>query len=435
MRRITSTLILLLCIATIACAQLQERMIKVNVVPNHSDWTYKTGENATFNITVTKNRVPLNNVQVWYELSYDMMPAFRKDTLSLKGGTLTLNAGSMKTPGFLRCRVWTRQDGRPYEGRATAAFSPEAIQSTASLPEDFHAFWDDAKQANARIPMDTKLRLLPERCTARVNVYEWNVQNYRPGSRMYGILCVPTAPGKYPALLRVPGAGVRGYAGAIAEAEKGIITLEVGIHGIPVTLDRTVYTALGQGGLYKYQFQNWDNRDEVYYKRVYMGCLRAVDYLCSLPEFNRQNLVVQGGSQGGALAIVTAALDQRVTGVVSFYPALSDLGAYTHGRAGGWPHLFRDASGASEITRKKLETARYYDVVNFARAVKVPVFYYLGYNDMVCPPTTTYAVYNTINAPKELVVMPEAEHYAYLEHWTQALEWIYTKLKINNTHN
>ena len=409
-------------------AQLQERIIKVNVVPDHVGWIYEPGQRVKFSIEVTKNRLPLENVTVWYEVAQDMMEPLMKDTVVLKNGKFTLDAGTMKKPGFLRCRVWTRYEGRSVEGRATAAFNPEKIKPTAVLPNDFNEFWEKAKQTNARIPMNTKLRLLPERCTDKVNVYEWNVQNFRPNSRLYGILCVPVKPGKYPALLRVPGAGVRGYSGAIAEAEKGIITLEIGIHGIPVTLEPSVYVSLGQGGLYRYQYQNWDNRDEVYYKRVYMGCVRAVDYLCSMEAFDGVNLLVQGGSQGGALAIVTAALDNRVTGVVSFYPALSDLSGYEKGRAGGWPHLFRRSMDSEEIKQKKLEVSSYYDVVNFARMLKVPVFFYLGYNDMVCPPTSTFSVYNTITAPKEIIIMEEAEHYAYPEHWSQALRWIYSKM-------
>ena len=146
--------------------------------------------------------------------------------------------------------------------------------------------------------MNVKLRLLPERCTEKVNVYEWNVQNYRLNSRVYGILCVPVKPGKYPALLRVPGSRSTGICRCDCKAEKGMITLEIGIHGIPVTLEPSVYASLSQGGLYRYQYQNWDNRDEVYYKRVYMGCVRAVDYLCSMKEFDGSNLLVQGGSQG-----------------------------------------------------------------------------------------------------------------------------------------
>jgi hypothetical protein len=56
---------------------------------------------------------------------------------------------------------------------------------------------------------------------------------------------VPKKDGKYPALLTVPGAGVRPYAGNIAMAEKGLITFEIGIHGIPVNMDVSVYNNLG----------------------------------------------------------------------------------------------------------------------------------------------------------------------------------------------
>ena len=165
-------------------AQLQERMVKVNVVPDHVDWKYELGEKVKFNVVVTKNRVPQENVTVWYEVAQDMMHPLLKDTIVLENGVLTLDAGTMKTPGFLRCRVWTKYDGRTVEGRATAAFEPEKIKPTAVLPNDFNTFWESAKQENVRIPMNVKLRLLPERCTEKVNVYEWNVQNYRLNSQI-----------------------------------------------------------------------------------------------------------------------------------------------------------------------------------------------------------------------------------------------------------
>ncbi len=432
MKRVTIIILCMYCGLMTASAQLQERIVKVNVVPEHTDWKYNCGEKVKFNVTVTKNRVPMHDVKVWYEITRDMMETLKRDTVILKEGTLTIDAGSLKEAGFLRCRVWTRYEGSRIEGRATAAYEPELLKPTTIEPKDFDQFWEEAKRSNARIPMDAKLRLLPERCTAKVNVYEWNVQNYRLGSRMYGILCVPTAPGKYPALLRVPGAGVRGYAGDIQTAEKGVITLEIGIHGIPVTMEPSTYTALGNSSLYRYQYQNWDNRDEVYYKRVYMGCLRAVDYLYQMPEFDGEHLLVHGGSQGGALSLVTAALDKRVTGVVSFFPALSELGGHLRNRAGGWPHLFMRTKEKEEVLAVKLETTGYYDVVNFARRIKVPVFFYLGYNDMVCAPTSTYTVYNVLSAPKELLIMEEAEHYAYPEHWQEAMKWAYLQMDLKN---
>lgn len=38
-----------------------------------------------------------------------------------------------------------------------------------------------------------------------------------------------------------------------------------------------------------------------------------------------QNVIAQGGSQGGALALITAGLDERVTACVANHPALSDM--------------------------------------------------------------------------------------------------------------
>ncbi len=77
-------------------------------------------------------------------------------------------------------------------------------------------------------------------------------------------------------------------------------------------------------------------------KRVYLACVRSIDLLTSLPEWDGKNVVVQGGSQGGALALVTAGLDQRVTACVANHPALSDMAGYKAGRAGGYPHFFRN---------------------------------------------------------------------------------------------
>ncbi|HBL32203.1 MAG TPA: acetylxylan esterase, partial [Porphyromonadaceae bacterium] len=331
--------------------------------------------------------------------------------------------------GFLRCRVVASYEGKEYSGLATAAFSPDAIQSTTNEPEDFWTFWQKAKAEASKIPLDARVRLLPDRCTEKVNVYEVNIQNYKPGTRLFGIVCVPKAPGKYPALLHVPGAGVRGYYGDVNTAEKGVITLQIGIHGVPVTLDASVYNNLSAGALDGYPNYNLDDKDRYYYKRVYLGCVRAVDFIFNLPEFDGNNIVVMGGSQGGALSIVTAALDNRIKGLVAFYPALCDLTGYLHGRAGGWPHLFSASNLSFNNTSQKIETSKYYDIVNFARHLNVPGFYSWGYNDVTCPPTSMYAAYNVITAPKTLFLAEETGHWTYPEQWEKAYDFALKLLK------
>lgn len=426
----TKFLLLVLTLLSLSVvAQPGDKFVRVTVKPNSADWTYKLGDKVQFDVLVTRNSIPVTDVKVRYELSYDMMSPFESKTVTLKDGTIKINGGTMKTAGFLRCRVFATYEGKEYEGLATAGYAPETIAPTAVMPSDFQEFWSKAIEDNKKIPLDARLRLLPDRSTEQVNVYELNIQNYQYGARLYGILCVPTKPGKYPAKLKVPGAGVRAYNGDIKDAENGIITLEIGIHGIPVTMDNYVYENLRKGALKDYETFNWDDRDKVYYKRVYLGCVKAIDYIFTMDQFDGENLLVIGGSQGGALSIATAALDNRVKGLISYYPGLSDLTGYTKNRAGGWPPIFKDSTEPACILEKKIETSRYFDVVNFARILKTPGFYTFGYNDMDCSPTSIYAAYNLITAPKTLVLVQETGHYTYPEQRDKSNDFANTILK------
>ena len=412
-----------------ALAQPVERFVKIVVTPNHADWLYKVGEPVKFVVSVYRNNVLLKNAKLRYEVGPEKMEPTKKETVTLKDGTLAVDAGTMRTAGFLRCIATVDVDSKEYRGLTTVAFEPMSIKPTVENPADFRAFWDKAKADLAAVPIDARMTLLPERCTERTNVYQLSLQNIN-NSRFYGILCVPKKEGKYPAILRVPGAGVRPYAGMVADADKGFITLEVGIHGVPVTLDLAVYDNLRLGALNGYPAQNLDDRDRYYYKRVYLGCVRAVDFLAGMPQFDGQNLAVTGGSQGGALSIVTAGLDSRVKWLGAYYPALCDVTGYLNGRAGGWPHLFTGDNLAFNNKPDRVKTTGYYDVVNFARLVNVPGYYSWGYNDETCPPTSMYAAYNVIPGPKMLDTdFLDTGHWTYAEQTEKMMNWLLTQLK------
>jgi cephalosporin-C deacetylase len=390
-------------------AQRRTGTVQVHVAPDHRDWKYNVGEKVTFQVRVMRDGDLLPGARVSYRIGPEQMPPTIVNTVTAEAEPLRIDGGTMKQPGFLRCTVTVEQDGATYRGLGTAAFEPEKIQPAAENPGDFDAFWDAGKQELAGIPMDAQRTLLPELGTKTVNVYHVSLQNFGR-ARVFGMLAEPVKPGKYPALLVVPGAGVHKIAPAIRLAEAGIITLAIGIHGIPLTMDPSVYQLLGQGALNGYWNYGLDSRERSYYRRVYLGCIRANDYLTSLENWDGRMLGVTGGSQGGALSIVTAGLDPRVKALAAFYPALSDLTGYLQGRAGGWPHMFRDNGPNSLRTKANIATSAYYDVVNFARRIRAPGMYAWGYNDQTCPPTSMYAAYNTITAPKKLLLALETGH-------------------------
>jgi cephalosporin-C deacetylase-like acetyl esterase len=407
--------------------------VAITVTPDRPNWTYEPGEPVTFRVDVVRDGHPVAGATVNYSIGPEMLPPASQATATVGATPLMVNAGTMNEPGFLRLVATAAIDGRNYRGVGTAGFAPERIPPTQVNPPDFDAFWEGERKRLSALPIDAKWTPLPDYGTADVECSQINLQNVgvtAGASRLYGVLCMPKAAGKYPAVLSVPGAGVRPYRGLTELASRGLITFQIGIHGIPVIQPQDVYDGLGSGGLSGYFMFGLDSRERYYYRRVYVGTLRANDFLTSLPQWDGRNLGVTGGSQGGALAIVTAALDRRVTRLVAYYPALSDVTGYLNTRAGGWPHMFRATEGPNtHRVDTKIATTQYYDVVNFARRVTVPGFYSWGFNDETCPPTSMYAAYNVITAPKRLILAYDTGHRTTQEQVDEGNDWLAAELK------
>lgn len=306
---------------------------------------------------------------------------------------------------------------------ATAAFEPEKILPVANEADDLDSYWNNSISEARKIKLDPVMNLVPERCTSEANVYHISFQNDKIGSRIYGMLAIPKKPGKYPALLKVPGGGVYRYGGDPRMAANGIVTLEIGIHGIPVNLDPVVYTDLTNGALNNYYSFGMNDRDSYYFKRVYLACCKAVDFIFTLPEFNGSDLAVTGQSQGGMLSIVTAALDKRIKYLAPIYPGGCDMARFLVK-----DKIFNPSGDNEGLMSGRLKTIGYYDVVNFARRITIPGFYSWGYNDVVCSPTSMYAAYNVISAPKELNLYLETGLWTFPEEIESVNKWLIKQL-------
>lgn len=421
---------ILLCLNFLALsAQPRISFIKVEVTPDHTDWLYRCGEKPQFDISVrTCSNAPVRNAEIYYEVSEDMMPPLAKGNLTLKDGTTTIKGYTMQKPGFLQCRIWATVDGKRYDECATVGFDVEKIVPKTIKPDDFEEFWRKSLALNDNVEMLPEMTLIPERCTSKVDVYLARFQNFRKGSYIYGTMCVPkNLKGKAPAILIVPGAGCRAREGYMEEAEQGIVTLEIGIHGIPTNLfDKpSLYSELRAGGLINYWLLGIDNKEQYFYRRVYIGCSRAVDFLAQLDFVDENNIAVTGWSQGGALTLVTSYLNPKVKYAAAIYPAMCDLTGRLYDQGDAWPRIFRNKENA---TKERIETVSYYDVVNFAKGLKIPLFFTYGYNDLTVCPTSMQGAYNVTTAPKELMVVPQSRHFTYPEQREARSKWLVNKL-------
>jgi cephalosporin-C deacetylase len=410
-------------------AQVADTSVKLVVTLDRADWLYRVGDSARFTVSLTRNGHPLENASVRLELGPERMRPWRAD--SARGPGPWKIAGTMQQPGFLRLTARAMVEGATYSSLATAGFDPQGIEATTPMPADFDDFWSTSIADARRTPMDPRVTRLAGRSTPEVDVYHVSFQNHRVGSRLYGVLSIPSRPGKFPAVLTVPGAGVRPYFPNVDMARRGVIHLAIGIHGIPVDRDSLLYNELRATALQSYNVAGVEDRDSYYYKRVYVGVVRAGDFLFSLPQFDGINYAVEGGSQGGGLSIVAGALDSRVKAIASSYAAMSDHFGYLSGRAGGWPHIFQDTTRVRALAEKKV-TLQYYDVVNFARRLRVPGIYGWGYNDNTTPPTSVHASYNVITAPKQAIVVPETGHFRTAAQRSRMDEWLLERLGVTN---
>lgn len=399
-------------------------------VPDHADWLYQTGENAKVEVSFCKYGIPRDG-ELRYSIGNDMLQPDKHGSVKLKNGRAVINMGTKKTPGFRDMKLSVSLDGKTYEHHIKVGFSVDKINPYTQEPQDFRSFWQKNVEELKQVPMSYTKELYKDYCTDKIDCYLVKLQIDKMGHSMYGFLFYPknAQPGKHPVVLCPPGAGIKTIKDPMRNkyyAENGFVRFEVEIHGLDPRIPSETFGEISRafndrnGG---YLANGLENKDIYYMKHVYVGLVRCIDFLTSLPEWDGKNVAVQGGSQGGALAIIAAGLDSRVTQCVANHPALSDMAGYAaKGGTGGYPHFCRQPQILSN--KDCLNTLAYFDVVNFARYVKAPTYLTWGYNDVTCPPTTSYAVWNTLKCTKESLLTPINEHWTTTETNRGQMEWI-----------
>lgn len=399
-------------------------------VPDHADWLYQTGENAKVEVSFCKYGIPRDG-ELKYSIGNDMLQPDKHGSVKLKNGRAVINMGTKKTPGFRDMKLSVSLDGKTYEHHIKVGFSVDKIKPYTQEPQDFRSFWQKNVEELKQVPMSYTKELYKDYCTDKIDCYLVKLQIDKMGHSMYGFLFYPknVQPGKHPVVLCPPGAGIKTIKDPMRNkyyAENGFVRFEVEIHGLDPRISSETFGEISRafndrnGG---YLANGLENKDIYYMKHVYVGLVRCIDFLTSLPEWDGKNVAVQGGSQGGALAIIAAGLDSRVTQCVANHPALSDMAGYAaKGGTGGYPHFCRQPQILSN--KDCLNTLAYFDVVNFARYVKAPTYLTWGYNDVTCPPTTSYAVWNTLKCTKESLLTPINEHWTTTETNRGQMVWI-----------
>lgn len=348
-------------------------------------------------------------------------------------------------PGFYNLHVnLDAGNGKPITGICCLGYRASEMAVTDTRPDDFASFWRQARATLQNIPL--KVRQSPMERFPAEQINRYNVDHaalppdFDPaehaceevesckvsfagpdGGRVHGWLAKPIGPGPFPAMLVLPGGGFAARPRPLEHARHGFLALDIQVHGQEVDLP-TYPQIPGHFGDCVYQpIQSY------YYHAVHLRALQAMNYLAGHPDVDNRRIALCGGSQGGRLSVVVAALDQRVAAAI---PAIAHHGNEPYRvwsrQCNGVSPADANATGAEagpisdgmdrpgppmpDATAANRCLA-YYDTMNFAPDVRCPVLMNAGLLDPVSFPSGVFAIFNRLGTnDKQMIAMPGLAH-------------------------
>lgn len=155
--------------------------------------------------------------------------------------------------------------------------------------------------------------------------------------------------------------------------------------------------------------------DKLYYRQVFLDTAQLTKIVMEMDEVDESRVGAMGGSQGGGLTLACAALEPRIKRAAPVFPFLCDYrrvwdidqdkDAYDELRQ--WFRRFDPQHKREEEVFTQLG---YIDVQHLANRIRGEIRMAVGLMDTICPPSTQFAAYNKITAPKSFVTYPDYGH-------------------------
>ncbi|MCI1741766.1 MAG: acetylxylan esterase [Prevotella sp.] len=326
-------------------------------------------------------------------------------------------------PGFYQ--ITAVMHGKGYSGNALwMAVKPEQVACDNRVATDFNQYWSQALTDLSRVAPDFRIHKVDSLCKkSKRDVYIAEMQSLG-GITIRGYYFVPRSPGKHAAVLQVPGYGwgFENIDGMLNDdTDRAELALCVRGHGI----SRDQFNpGFGVPGVWGYKLFN---SDSVAYRGIYMDCVRAVEFLDSRPEIDVARIGVKGGSQGGGLALATAALcADKIAACAYFDPFPCDIRHQIRIRTTCETELKNDLSyygnPCSFIDVMNIQDL--IDTRSFASKIKCPVLYTAALFDDDCPVHGGFTVYNLLTTSKQYKVFPYDGHIEGFSHDGYIMKWL-----------
>ena len=286
------------------------------------------------------------------------------------------------------------------------AVEPERIVGTFVPPADVAGYWARAKRDLAAVPPAFRLVEEPALSTPLQRVHTAEMRSL-DGVTLRAWYVVPTSPGPHPVTVHVPG-----YSAAMRPewflGDSDMIHLGLDIRGHGRSAD-VFNPGFGTPGLVGHHLLD---PESYVYRQAFMDCGRALEFLATRPEVDQARIAVEGGSQGGGLAVATAALyPDRIALCAVGVPFLGGFEDHIRVRTVYREELATYLKLAGHSDWSEVErTMRLIDTQNLAPLIRCPVMMTVGLFDDDCPPRIGFAVFNRLTCPRTFTIRPDSAH-------------------------
>lgn len=156
-------------------------------------------------------------------------------------------------------------------------------------------------------------------------------------------------------------------------------------------------------------------KQDMLMRHIFLDTVQLARLVMAMPEVDEKRVCAMGNSQGGGLALACAALEPRICRVGVLYPFLSDYKRVwdmdlTEDAYGELRYYFRQFDPLHERELAVFEKLGYLDVHHLAPWIRARVMMAISLMDSTCPPSTQFAAFNAIGAPKEALLYYDYGH-------------------------
>ena len=282
--------------------------------------------------------------------------------------------------------------------------------------EQLDSFWQRTREELTREPMAVLLEPVAEPLPYKK--YRLTLRSL-DGVKVRGWLTLPvqgeSPPAPWPVIISTPGYGGTQQGVILSECQRGYAILQLFPRGQGDSTE--LWTIDGPDKL------TWrlEQPEGAYYQGAYADVMRAIDFVVTRPDIDPDRVALVGTSQGGGFSLAVAALDTRVRTVVAHVPFLCDFRVAAR-TPNSLVKILLDQAGCND--EAALATLDYFDPLQLATHLLVPVLMSAGGRDEICPATTIQSVHDRLPGVKLLKFYPDLAHTSSLNFYQATWPWL-----------